>query len=252
MFWTKIALFHFFSLKLIILLLNCTSFGGAYNNNYTNQLKSGRKLDDVKKLYNENKRIFIDSIQQIKRPNFINNISKAKANTGLKNSHQQTQQTYQDNTGYDERRREHRHRKIDVFKVVSFVLLLLWIGTLSYFLFFKNDKNQAVEQIENTEQTQVIHNESEQVRTPELNPVPQSELNENDWRNVAKKLKPDTKIEDVVKLIFDKNPTDIKSIYSGQEETYGKVLIEKNKDCFQDKDGSFYFVKDTLKHIPSK
>lgn len=219
---------------------------------YTNQLKSGRKLDDVKKLYNENKRIFIDSIQQIKRPNFINNISKAKANTGLKNSHQQTQQTYQDNTGYDERRREHRHRKIDVFKVVSFVLLLLWIGTLSYFLFFKNDKNQAVEQIENTEQTQVIHNESEQVRTPELNPVPQSELNENDWRNVAKKLKPDTKIEDVVKLIFDKNPTDIKSIYSGQEETYGKVLIEKNKDCFQDKDGSFYFVKDTLKHIPSK
>jgi hypothetical protein len=84
-----------------------------------------------------------------------------------------------------------------------------------------------------------------------LNPAPNSELNENDYRLVAKKLSRNTKIDDVVKLIFDKNPTDIKSHYIGQERIYSNHLLELNKDCFDEKDGIYFFSKDTLRHIPS-
>ena len=223
---------------------------------YSNQLRSGRKLDDVKKLCNENKRIFIDSIQQVKRPNFINNISKAKANTGLKNEPQPLT-TNGNNWTYEKGRTRREHQpKIDIFKVATLALLLLLIGTWSWFLFFKNEEpNREVvhqEVIEETNSNTNIPNPNSSLLLTELNPIPQSELNENDYRNVAKKLSKDTKLADVVKVIFDNNPTQIRAIYSGQEELYGKHLIEKNKDCFKEKNGSYFFVKDTLKHIPSK
>jgi hypothetical protein len=37
------------------------------------------------------------------------------------------------------------------------------------------------------------------------------------------------KLEDVVKVIFNKNPTEIGNIYSGQEAIYSKHLLELNK-----------------------
>lgn len=219
---------------------------------YTNQLKSYRKLEkleDVKRLYNENKQIFINSVKQIKRPDFINAISEVKVNTGVRNSPEPIQQpSFQGNTDND---KVPPPTKTDIFKVTSVILLLLCI-VLLYFLIFKNDKKQGIEPTVNTEQSEVPSNEPEQVKTSELNPVPQSELNEHDCHLIAKKLSYDTKIDDVVTLIFKTNPNDIKKIYTGQEEIYGKVLIEKNKDCFQDRDGIYYFVQDTLKHIPSK
>ena len=76
-------------------------------------------------------------------------------------------------------------------------------------------------------------------------------LNENDYRIVAKNLKPNMKLEDVVKVIFTKNPTEISSVYSGQEAIYSKHLLELNKQCFEEKDGVYYFVKDTITKIPS-
>jgi hypothetical protein len=51
-----------------------------------NQLKSGKKYDDVRLLYNENKRIFLESLEQLRRPNFISNIHKLKAKTEIRNT----------------------------------------------------------------------------------------------------------------------------------------------------------------------
>lgn len=218
--------------------------------NLTNQLKSGKKLDDVKKLYNENKCIFIDSVNQIKRPNFVSNIQKPKANTGLRTEQNplQTGHLYNDN---DER--HHRRRKdkgIDIFKVATFILLLLWIGTMVYFLFF-NEPEKETTIINEPQQEQPVQEQSKEAVIQQLNPIPNGELNENDYRNVAKKVTHSTNVDEVVKTIFNLNPTDIKSSYEGQEEIFKKQLIERNKDCFEDKNGIFYFVKDTLRHIPS-
>jgi hypothetical protein len=59
------------------------------------------------------------------------------------------------------------------------------------------------------------------------------------------------KLEDVVKVIFTKNPTEISSFYNGQEAIYSKHLLEFNRQCFEEKEGIYYFAKDTLRQIPS-
>ena len=76
-------------------------------------------------------------------------------------------------------------------------------------------------------------------------------LTETDYKIVAKSLKPNMKLDEVVKIIFNKNPTEIGSIYSGQEAIYSKNLIELNKKCFEEKNGIYYFTKETIKHIPT-
>lgn len=217
--------------------------------NLTNQLKSGKKLDDIKRLYNENKRIFINSVNQIKRPNFVNNIQKPKANTGLRTEQQPIQTGHFDQYN-DERYHRRKSKGIDVFKVATLVLLLLWIGTMVYFLVFKEPKKETV-YVEKPQQEQATTEQSTNENIQELNPKPNSELNENDYRNVAKKVTYNTNVDEVVETIFKLNPTDIKSSYDEQREVYSKQLIEANKDCFEDKNGVFYFVKDTLRHIPS-
>jgi hypothetical protein len=55
---------------------------------------------------------------------------------------------------------------------------------------------------------------------------------------------------DVVKVIFNNNPTEISSIYSSQVAIYSKNLLERNKQCFTEKKGIYYFAKDTLRQIP--
>ena len=47
-----------------------------------------------------------------------------------------------------------------------------------------------------------------------------------------------------MKVIFNKNPTEIGSIYSGQEEIYSKHLLELNKRCFEEKD--VYIFREVL------
>lgn len=58
-------------------------------------------------------------------------------------------------------------------------------------------------------------------------------------------------LDDIVKIIFSKNPTEISSFYSGQEQIYSKLLLELNIQCFEKKEGIDYFIKDTLRQIPS-
>lgn len=100
---------------------------------YINKLKSGEKLDTVKQLYNENKRIFIDSINNQQIPNFINSISKpTNTRTELKIVSQPVTEQYDKEKKYN-----NTQGRIDIFKVATAVLLLLWLGTLAYFLFFK-------------------------------------------------------------------------------------------------------------------
>lgn len=222
---------------------------------YSNQLRSGRKLDEVKSLYNENKQIFIDCIQQKKRPDFINEIPETKVNTSLKKELHPLLPNDNDPTPDHRKIRSNPRSKIDIFKVTTLLLFLLWAGTLGYFLFIKEDNHEEVNNKEATHEmpfsAKVPASPPPSV-LPQLNPIPQSELNENDYRHVANKLNYNLPVNDVVKLIFDRNPTDIKSVYLGQEELYGKHLIDRNKDCFEEIGGTYFFVKDTLKHIPSK
>jgi hypothetical protein len=227
--------------------------------NLINQLRHNNgKLEEVKQIHNSNKILFNNGISDLKRPNYTTTIAKPKPKGNLHTEHQR--QDFEHRSGH--KRREERDEfeekgfKIDLYKVATVVLAFLLIVTWVYFLFFKSNSVDKTELIQTNEQVNTVPQEQEEkpveiTKIEDLNPKSNSILNENDFRIVAKNLKPNMKLEDVVKVIFTKNPTEISSFYNGQEAIYSKHLLELNKQCFEEKEGIYYFAKDTLRQIPS-
>lgn len=235
---------------------------GQYYDDFLNKTKSlinqlrhnNGKLEDVKEIHNGNKVLFNNGVSDLKRPNYITNIPKAKPKSNLVTDNQNQRFDSISNGSQNKNERRKKKSKIDIFKVATLILSFLLISTLVYFLFIKADKITELipnQQIQSSVPNEVIPIEKPIIELVELNPKPNSELNENDYKIIAKQLKPNTKIQDAVKTIFDKNPNDIKSNYAGQEENYAKHLVELNKNCFEEKNGIYYFSKDTIIHIPS-
>lgn len=228
-------------------------------NGLINQLSHNNgKLEEVKQIHNSNKILFNNGISDLKRPNYTTTIAKPKPKGNLHTEHQR--QDFEHRSGH--RRKEERDEfeekdfKIDIYKVATLVLAFLLIVTWVYFLFFKSNSVDKAEVIQNQEQVNSVPQEQEHkaveiTKLEDLNPKSNSILNENDYRIVAKNLKTNMKLEDVVKVIFTRNPTEISSVYSGQEAIYSKHLLELNKQCFEEKEGIYYFSKDTLRQIPS-
>lgn len=252
-----------------------------------NQLKSGKKYDDVRLLYNENKRIFLESLEQLRRPNFINNIHKIKARTEIRNSPNiNNNNNLQGGSRHEEHRQERRGKsrqeirydepELNYYKLATFVLVAaLFFAFIAYLFIGDNDETftrensyteSKIEQSQNNEPaldnkmggSNAVPAKSDDKKSENnskassdnLNPKPNCELSQSDILTVNKNLKPLLSIDDVVNIIFKFNPTDVKKTYLGQENIYGKALIELNKGCFQEKQGEFYFVKDALKHLP--
>jgi hypothetical protein len=141
--------------------------------------------------------------------------------------------------------------------VILFVaVFILYMGVFWGKSIISNVKNlfpsRVNKRFELIEDDSYFEEAEETLEIEDLNPKSNSKLNENDYRIVAKSLNPNMKLEDVVKVIFIKNPSEIGNIYSGQEENYSKHLLEQNKKCFEQKDGKNYFSsKDTIRLIPS-
>ncbi len=219
-----------------------------------NRLKSGQKPDSVRQLLNENKRIFIESVNQQTQPKFITKISKRQSKTELRPSFQAKQSQNLEEEFSNHEHRQTRKRRSNFFKVLSGVLFILWLGTLFYFIIFNTTEGTLVETQSQPEQSKiqtVDQPKIDPITVKELTPKPNSELNDSDYKNVAKKISNNMTIKEIVKIIFDANPRDIGNRYSSQLEEYGKLIIEKNKDCFKEDSNKFFFLKDTLRHIPS-
>ncbi|ERM80244.1 hypothetical protein P872_22255 [Rhodonellum psychrophilum GCM71 = DSM 17998] len=224
--------------------------------NLINQLRHNNgKLEEVKQIHNSNKILFNNGISDLKRPNYTTTIPKPKPKGNLHTENQRQDFEHRsDHKRREEREEEDKVYKINIYKVATLVLAFFLIFTWVYFLFYKSNTENEKEVIQNQEQINTIPQEQKPVeitKIEDLNPKSNSILNENDFRIVAKNLKPNIKLEDVVKVIFIKNPTEISSIYSGQEAIYSKHLLELNKNCFEEKEGIYYFAKDTLRQIPS-
>lgn len=227
------------------------------SNNLISQLRHNNgKLEEVKQIHNSNKILFNNGISDLKRPNYTTIIAKPKPIGKL-----QTEQQRQDSGHRSENRRredieelEEKDFKIFIYKVATLVLTFLFIGTWVYILFIESNSADETEVIQNQEQVNTIPQEQETlnaIKIEDLIPIPNSTLNEKDCRIVAINIKPNMKLEDVVKVIFSQNPTEISSVYVDQEPIYSKHLLELNKECFEEKDGLYYYTKDTIKHIPT-
>jgi len=197
---------------------------------YINQLKSGGTTERVKILYNENKRIFISSVSELKQPKYVNKIPKVKINSELKRKERSFPESNSDN--YESDYSAHI-KKIDLFKISTLLLLILWIFTIFYFVLIRSDSNSGIKKDDMTQKTEEPVKQPELIRVVELNPIPNSKLNDNDLNLVLKVELEGKTVSQVVDLIFKKNPTDIANPYASQKKQYGQVLIAKNKDCFK-------------------
>ncbi len=225
-----------------------------------NQLRHNNgKLEEVKQIHNSNKILFNNGIGELKRPNYTTTIAKPKPKGNLQTAQQQ--QGFKDRTRDEFIKNENVEKeenvfKLDIYKVATLILAFLLITSWAYFLFFKSNSENRREVTLNQEQVNTIPKVYEQKPTEitkieDLNPISNSTLNEDDYSIVAKNLKTNMNLNEVVKIIFIKNPTEIGNFYSAQEVIYSKHLLKLNKQCFEEKDGIYYFIKDTLRQIPS-
>lgn len=151
--------------------------------------------------------------------------------------------------------RHHSHREESYFEqnktIIFLVLNLLFIVFVTLYLFFFNEPE--VKYIYNspevTEQTEKQENKLDTPESKELEPKPNSELNDNDRKRVEKIGLKGRNGKDIIQSIFQKNPTDIKSHYEKQVNQYLEYLISKNPDCFSKE--SDICSCDSLAHIPS-
>lgn len=232
--------------------------------NKTNSLISklkhnNSKLEEVKQLHNNNKILFNNGLSELKRPHYTTKPilkPKPKGNLHIENQHP----AYENKIG--RRKRDEREEsndkvyKINKYKVTTLILVFLLTATWVYLISIKSNSKSETEVSqqhihENKNQQSQKEVIQQQNKLEDLQPKSNSMLSIGDYTNVAKNLKYGMELGEVVKVIFIKNPTDISSTYSGKEEIYSKHLLEQNKQCFEERDGLYYFTKDTIKHIPS-
>jgi hypothetical protein len=215
-----------------------------------NHINSNKKIEDVKLFHNENKREFINFVNQNIKPNYLNNIDNIQPKTSLTLKQQHNSDWLQSNSEFLNKEQTRRKKPFKIFKLLSFLFFVLWILTLLYFIFFNKTKQNPINENNKKiiENPIIIDNTKMEI---ELSPVPNSKLNSSDIENIAKNLKKNLTIEEVVKLIFEKNPIDIKKHYENQLDLYSKKIFELNKNCFEQKNGVKYYKQDTIKDIPS-
>lgn len=215
---------------------------------YCEQIKSISKIESVTKIFEENKLIFIESINQRKKPQFISSIAIPSIKSELR-AHSTAQKTTHGRSGSLHKQNNNPLIRHNIFKWVSILLFCLWAGTVAYFLVFRNN-DKANESNDN--QTIILQQPPTiQSSLPQLKPEPNTELNANDLKSIHAKIKYHTTAQDIVKIILHFNPADIGCHYSNQSELYTIYLIEKNQACFEKQDSIYYFVKDTIRHIPA-
>jgi hypothetical protein len=219
-------------------------------------INSNKNIDVVKSFHNENKRQFINLINQNTKPTYLNSLNNIQARTSLTSNHQSNSDWSQPNSEKSNNEQSKKKKPFKIFKLVSILFFLLWLITIIYYQAYQiPKKNKIIQDYEYQLNQNIIEEDNEEKDNEsishELNPKPNNQLNLNDIKNIAKSIKNGMSLEDVVKLIFEKNPTDIKKHYENQIEIYSKKIIELNNNCFEEKDGKNYYKQDTIKYIPS-
>lgn len=99
-----------------------------------NQLKYGKKIEDVNLIHNENKKRFIDGVNQIKKPNYINKLPKANAKSGLHVFDQDQLPDFKAKSAGNENEKN-RVYKFDMYKFYTVVLMVLLLLTWVVIIF---------------------------------------------------------------------------------------------------------------------
>ncbi|MBB6370570.1 hypothetical protein [Chryseobacterium shigense] len=225
-------------------------------NTLISSLKSEGKVEAVKKQHLEIRKVFADKIRQRRDIGTISSIaSQAPVNQpyvkpALGNSLED----------FSRGNSQGRERKFNGYKIAFWSLLLLLTGAAAcYLIFIDGGKmiglptEEAVAVENNSNDTVRIENtvsETPAVQTFNLNPFPNNELNENDWRLVSKKAPPGMKIDSLINVIYKENPSTINDYYKHQKKEYKARLYALNEKNFEIR-GNDTVLADTVRKIPN-
>lgn len=205
-------------------------------NELENLLRYGNSLAEIKKHYQEIKRRYNQNLELVKRPNSLHSISTTREKELIVK--QPIEQPRNDRT--DENKQEN-----SFYKKVTFGLAILLIGTWVFLFFQKSSDETSIEPELQQQVDTNIHSINPSTSSAQI-----TELNENDYRNVANHLMYNMEIGQVVTKIFELNPTQVNKYYVGKETDYAEELFHLNRQCFEERNGARIFIRDTIRHIP--
>ncbi|OHT45669.1 hypothetical protein [Flavobacterium tructae] len=100
-----------------------------------NFIKSNRKIDEVKSFHQENKREFLNFINENTKPQYLNQLNNVQPKTNITTQYASGYDFLQPNDTFQTRRSEKTRKTYKIFKPLSILFFTLWILTLLYFLF---------------------------------------------------------------------------------------------------------------------
>ena len=100
-----------------------------------NFIKSNRKIDEVKAFHQENKREFLNFINENTKPQYLNQLNNVQPKTNITTQYASGYDFLQPNDTFQTRRSEKTRKTYKIFKPLSVLFFTLWILTLLYFLF---------------------------------------------------------------------------------------------------------------------
>lgn len=172
-------------------------------------INSNKNIDVVKSFHNENKRQFINLINQNTKPTYLNSLNNIQARTSLNSNHQSDSDWSLSNSGKSNNEQSEKKKPFKIFKLVSFLFFLMWFLTIIYYQAYQiPKKNKIIQDYEYQLNQNIMEEDNDEKDSEsishELNPKPNNQLNTNDIKNIAKSIKNDMSLEDIVKLIFEK------------------------------------------------
>ena len=102
-----------------------------------NQLKYGKKIEDVNLIHNENKKRFIEGVNQIKKPEYINKLPKASAKSGLHVFDQDQLPDFKGKFAASGNEKQQGY-KFDMYKFYTVILMVLLLLTWVVIIFKYN------------------------------------------------------------------------------------------------------------------
>lgn len=231
--------------------VNLTSQNSIYQNqikkidDLINTLKSNEKLDKTDQSYQNIKSEFAADLRKIENPSSIQSITNPRIQN--KNISPQNNNISDFTNNY---RQKERQKKLDITKIISFILNILLIASILFIIFFPFWKKE--EPIVSPENNNYVQPEDQDSLNTKLNPYPNDNLNLTNKQKTIDTLQNNTKIKTVVEIVFNKNPKSIWNIYGFQKEDYAKLLFEKNLTAFEIANNDTILTKkDSLKIFPS-
>ncbi len=100
-----------------------------------NYINSDRKIEEVKLFHNENKREFINFVNQNTQPQYLNSLNNIQSKTNLTTNHQLNSDFSSQNFGFQKKEKGKREKTFRIFEFLSVLFFLLWILTSLYHFF---------------------------------------------------------------------------------------------------------------------